>query len=83
MLAAVYFSLQTVSVPHDWLGLTRAAVVCAVAFFGGYWFRDAETWVQVAAGLVALALFPALLWISGDPGIREVAGHARTLTQRV
>jgi O-antigen/teichoic acid export membrane protein len=81
-IAAVYFSLQTVRVPHDWLGLARAGSVCAVVFFGGYWFHDETPWRQALAGAAALALFPALLWASGDPGIREVASHARGLTQR-
>lgn len=81
-IAAVYFSSQTVRVPHDWLGLARAASVCAVVFFCGYWFHDEKPWIQVIAGAAALALFPALLWASGDPGIREVASHARALVQR-
>jgi hypothetical protein len=82
MVTAVYFSLQTVRVPHDWIGLVRAASVCAVVFFGGHWFHDATPWRQVMAGTAALLLFPAVLWVSGDPGIREVASHARTLVGR-
>ncbi len=77
-ITAVYFSLQTVSIPHDWFGLARAACVAIVLFFCGYLTAGDTAWRQAATGTVALAAFPLLLWLVGDQAIRESFHFARS-----
>ncbi|MEX2114357.1 MAG: oligosaccharide flippase family protein [Pirellulales bacterium] len=82
MITAVYFSLQTVSVPHDWWGLIRAGGATVVVFVGGYWAGGSLPWQQAAAGAAALVVFPILLWLARDRAIRETWQHGRALVTR-
>ncbi len=77
-VVSVYFSLQTVNIPHDWWGLARSGAVAIVLFFCGYLAGGENVWQQVATGAATLVVFPVLLWLVGDPSIRESLHFART-----
>jgi O-antigen/teichoic acid export membrane protein len=81
-IPAVYFSLQTVTIPHDWYGLARAACVAILLFFCGYLTAGETAWRQVATGTAASAAFPVLLWLVGDQAIRESFHFARSVISR-
>ncbi len=82
MMAAVYFSLQTVRIPHDWWSLSRASGVAAMVFVGGYWAGGHSPWRQVASGTAALLVLPMLLWLARDPAIRELWEYGRAVVTR-
>jgi O-antigen/teichoic acid export membrane protein len=84
MLVAVYFSLQTVRVPHDWLGLGRAGLVCGFVYLVADLQLSGDVWRDAAIGALALAVFPIALWLVRDSSIRESYRFARAaLTEKL
>ncbi|HTU27232.1 MAG TPA: oligosaccharide flippase family protein [Pirellulales bacterium] len=76
-LTAVVLTRRLVSIPYCLADLVRLSV-CALVVFAAGWMLTGETIVQGAAVTVATAAaFPVLLWITGDPTVREAAQFVR------
>ena len=72
-VTAVIFSRRLVSIPHQAKDLLRLAF-CGIAVAGAAWASVGQTMAgQFAVGTAAVVAFPALLWICGDPTVREAA----------
>ena len=75
---AVILSRRLVSIPHQPQDLLRL-VGCGIAAAGGGWIVAHGTGAgqfivgQLAAGIVAIVTYPALLWFCADPTVREAA----------
>jgi O-antigen/teichoic acid export membrane protein len=74
-VTAVIFSRRLVSIPHQPKDLLRLAV-CGVAVTAAAWpLAQGAVTQQIAVALAAAAAFPALLWICGDPTVREATEY--------
>ncbi len=79
-ITAVIFSRRLVSIPHRLTDLLRLAG-CGIVVAGAAWLLAGSTGAgqsivgQFAVGILAIVAFPALLWISGDPTVREATDY--------
>ncbi|HEX4147113.1 MAG TPA: oligosaccharide flippase family protein [Pirellulales bacterium] len=75
-VTAVILSRRLVSIPHRAKDLLRLAI-CGLAVFAVAWpLADGTVARQIAVALVAAPAYPLLLWICGDPTVREAAEYA-------
>jgi len=75
-LAAGLLSRRLVRLPVRPASFLRIAAAGAAVYALGR-LLPADTWTGAGARLGCLAVFPALLWLSGDPTVREAAAFLR------
>jgi O-antigen/teichoic acid export membrane protein len=76
-ITAIIFSRRLVSIPHRSKDLLRLAA-CGIAVAGVAWPLAQGTILgQIAVAVVAAAAYPILLWICGDPTVREAADYLK------
>jgi O-antigen/teichoic acid export membrane protein len=80
---ATFFSLRLVTIPHAWFSYLRIAV-CGLLSTAVYCIRPSHSpLADLTWGLLAVAIYPALLLASGDPTVREAAGFIRRVFERL
>ena len=76
-ITAVTFSRRLVSLPHRGIDIFRLAA-CGIVVAAVAWpFAQGPIPQAIAVAVAATAAFPLLLWISGDPTIREAVTYFR------
>jgi O-antigen/teichoic acid export membrane protein len=75
MVTAVIFSRRLVSIPHQAKDLLRLAA-CGIAVAGIAWpLAHGAIVQQIVVAVLAAAAYPVLLWICGDPTVREATEY--------
>jgi O-antigen/teichoic acid export membrane protein len=64
-------SLRLVKIPHQWFSLLRITLCGAVAGSVPLWMSHKGGLAEFAIGALGVALFPILLWVTGDSSVRE------------
>jgi O-antigen/teichoic acid export membrane protein len=72
-LIAGIISCRLIRIPYPWFSLARIVVCGLLVAVLALLLRSRNPWVSVASGVTGVATYLALLWISGDPSIREIA----------
>jgi O-antigen/teichoic acid export membrane protein len=70
-LVGTVFSVRLVRLPLDWKSIGRTTLVGACLFIGVSVLPTENVIVQTGIAVTAVTVFPLLLWLASDPGIRE------------
>ena len=81
-ITAVTFSRRLVSLPHRGVDIFRLAACGALVAAVAWPFAQGPIPQAIGVAVAATAAFPLLLWISGDPTIREAAAYIKQRLQR-
>ncbi len=64
-------SARLVSIPYPWFSLVRIAACGAIVFVPMYLFASERVLWQLLGGMGGVLAYAGLLWLSGDPSIRQ------------
>ncbi|MDY7092268.1 MAG: oligosaccharide flippase family protein [Acidobacteriota bacterium] len=81
-LVASTVASRLVHIPHHWLALGRSTLVGGGLLVLGLLYPAQDPWMQLLRCGGAFAVFATLLWITGDPTLREAANRLRQLRPR-
>jgi O-antigen/teichoic acid export membrane protein len=70
-------SCRLIRIPYAWFSMVRIVVCGLLAAVPMLLLSSQNPWVSLAYGVAGAAAYLALLWIAGDPSIRDVAGFVR------
>ncbi|HEV2973135.1 MAG TPA: lipopolysaccharide biosynthesis protein [Pirellulales bacterium] len=76
-LVAGVISCRLVEIPYSWFSMIRIAVCGAAAYLPTLIIGVTSPFLQLAIGMGGVAVYMALLWLTGDPSVREVLVFVR------
>ena len=76
-LIAGIISCRLVTIGFPWFSLLRITVCGLAAAAIASWKPVDDPLVAMGVGILGIALYPVLLWLSGDPAIRDAAMFVR------
>ncbi|HEX3999268.1 MAG TPA: lipopolysaccharide biosynthesis protein [Pirellulales bacterium] len=75
-------SMRLVMIPHQWFNLARITLCGAAAAAAVFWIPRNGGIAELGIGTLGIAAFPIVLWMTGDPSIREGLHLARRIWAR-
>jgi O-antigen/teichoic acid export membrane protein len=70
-------SCRLVTIPYPWFSLIRIAACGAMAFVPMYLFASDRVLWQLLGGAGGMLAYAGLLWLTGDPSIRQATAFTR------
>jgi O-antigen/teichoic acid export membrane protein len=70
-------SCRLVTIPYAWFSMIRIATCGAMAFVPIYLFASDRVLWQLLAGVGGVLAYAGLLWLSGDPSIRDISSFLK------
>jgi len=64
-------SMRLVKIPYPWFSLLRISLCGAAAASALIWISYKGGIAEIGIGVLAIGLFPILLWMTGDSSVRE------------
>jgi O-antigen/teichoic acid export membrane protein len=76
-LIAGLISCRLVKLPYPWFGMIRIAICGIAAYLPLLLIGARNPFLQLAIGIGGVAFYVTLLWLTGDPSIRDGLAFAR------
>jgi O-antigen/teichoic acid export membrane protein len=77
-VVAGVISARLVRIPYSWFSMSRIVACGLLAAAPLVWLGSPNPWVSLGAGTIGITVYLILLWIAGDPSIREIARLVRS-----